>query len=91
MNGLSIKEGDKIGINGGEISVSGEDDQEIVEKLLQNMVDEDSELITLFYGNGTTAEDAALLKSKLEADYPEHEIEIHYGGQPHYSYYISVE
>jgi len=91
MNGLAIKEGDKIGISGGEISITGNDDNEIAEKLLEQMVDEDSELITLFFGNGLQAEEAEVLKNSIEEKYPEHEVEIHWGGQPHYSYFISVE
>ncbi len=91
MNGLEIKEGDKIGIVDGEISVTGDDENEIVLKLLEEMVDEDSELITLFYGNGLQEEEAAVLKDIIEEEFPEHEVEMHWGGQPHYSYFISVE
>ncbi len=91
MNGLEIKEGDKIGILDGEISVTGDDENEIAKKLLDQMVDEDSELITLFYGNGLQEEEAGTLKEIIEESFPEHEVEIHWGGQPHYSYYISVE
>ena len=50
------------------------------------MVDEDSELITLFYGNGLREEEAMALKEIIEESFPEHEVEMHWGGQPHYSY-----
>jgi len=91
MNGMEIKEGDKIGIVGGEIAVTGDDENQIAEKLLEQMVDEDSELITLFYGNGLQEAEAFSLKEAIEEAFPEHEVEIHWGGQPHYSYFISVE
>jgi len=91
MNGLQIKEGDKIGIVDGEISVTGDDENEIAKKLLEQMVDEESELITLFYGNGLQEEEALALKEIIEESFSEHEVEMHWGGQPHYSYFISVE
>ncbi len=91
MNGLEIKEGDKIGIVDGEISVTGDNENEIAIKLLEEMTDEESELITLFYGNGLQYEEAAALKEIIEDTFPDHEVEIHWGGQPHYSYFISVE
>jgi hypothetical protein len=91
MNGLDIKEGDKIGILAGEITATGDEENEIAQKLLEQMVDEDSELITLFYGNGLREEEAMALKEIIEKSFPEHEVEMHWGGQPHYSYFISVE
>ena len=91
MNGLDIKEGDKIGIVAGEITVTGDEEKDIAQKLLEQMVDDDSELITLFYGNGLLEEDASALKDIIEESFPEHEVEMHWGGQPHYSYFISVE
>ncbi len=91
MNGLDIKEGDKIGIVAGEISVTGEDENDIALKLLEQMTDDDSELITLFYGNGLQENEAIALKETIEEAFPEHEVEMHWGGQPHYSYFISVE
>ena len=91
MNGLDIKEGDKIGILAGEITATGDEENEIAQKLLEQMVDEDSELITLFYGNGLREEEAMALKEIIEESFPEHEVEMHWGGQPHYSYFISVE
>jgi DAK2 domain fusion protein YloV len=90
MNGLDIKEGDKIGILAGEITATGDEENEIAQKLLEQMVDEDSELITLFYGNGLREEEAMALKEIIEESFPEHEVEMHWGGQPHYSYFISA-
>ena len=91
VNGIEIKEGDNIGIIGGEISLTSSNTDEAVEKILEKMVDEDSELITFFYGGEITEDQSLNIKEKIIALYPDCEVEFHYGGQPHYSYLISVE
>ena len=55
------------------------------------MVDEDSEVISIYYGAETTEEDAQAFGEELEALYPDCEIEVNSGGQPIYYYIISVE
>ena len=52
---------------------------------------DDFEQITLFYGNGMQEADAEKYADKVRERYPEHEVECHYGGQPHYYFSISVE
>ncbi|MEN6462745.1 MAG: DAK2 domain-containing protein [Syntrophomonas sp.] len=91
INGLDIKEGDIIGLIAGEIIAASHDTFDAVKKLLEKMVDEDSELITLFYGQDISEENAMKLKEIAQNIYPDCEIEMHFGGQPHYSYLISVE
>lgn len=91
MNGLDIKAGDIIGIIGDTIKVKSPDNQSAVEAVLQQMIDDSSELITLFYGADTTESEAQALKTVLQDSYADYEVQVHYGGQPHYSYYISVE
>ncbi|HWQ76632.1 MAG TPA: DAK2 domain-containing protein [Syntrophomonas sp.] len=91
VSGLDIEAGNVIGLIDGKISHKGDNEEEVVLDLLQEIIDEDSELITLLYGNGTEAVQADALKEKIAAAYPECEVEMHYGGQPHYSYLISVE
>lgn len=91
LNGLEIKEGNTIGMINGEIEVVGSEAGEVVTGLLHKMIDENSELITIFYGGDISQESAADLKEKLEELFSECELEIHYGGQPHYSYLLSVE
>ena len=90
MNGLNIKDGDVISIIRDAIEVKAEDNQQAVAGLEQ-MVDEDSELITLFYGADVTEEESHELMTALQGIYADYEIQMHYGGQPHYRYYISVE
>lgn len=91
VNGLQIEEGDIIGMIDGKISLKGSAEDEVVLALLEKMMKDESELVTLLYGNGLGEEEAQALQNKIEAQYPDCEVEIHYGGQPHYSYLISVE
>ena len=91
VNGLAIKEGDVIGIINGKISLKGSSVEAVVLVLMENIEAEDSELITLLYGADTNEDQAMQLQEKIAAQYPDSEVEMHYGGQPHYSYLLSVE
>lgn len=91
IKGLDIKEGNIIGMINGEIEVVGSGLSEIVTGLLNKMIDEDSELITIFYGDDIAKESAMTLKQQLTELFAQCELEMHYGGQPHYSYLLSVE
>ena len=91
VNGLDIKTGHIIGIIGDSIKIKADDNQSAVLEVVKQMKDEDSELITLFYGADIVENDAQELKSLLQDLYAEYEVQVHYGGQPHYSYYVSVE
>lgn len=87
----NIEKGDVIGINNGDIIVASKDPDTVLYATLDKMIDEDSEIISIFTGNGYNEEDSDLLLEKLEERYPEHDIEVHYGGQPLYYFLISVE
>ncbi|ABI68081.1 DAK2 domain-containing protein [Syntrophomonas wolfei] len=91
LNGLEIKNGDTIGLIEDKISVTADNAGEAVLKLLERMADEDSELITFFYGEDVSEEEANNLKEKIINNYPDYEVDLHYGGQPHYRYLLSVE
>lgn len=91
INGLNISEGDTIGLIKDQVVLTSTGPSEAVQQLLEKMVDEDSELITLLYGEGIDEEQAQELQQQLLEVFPDHEIEVHYGGQPHYSYWIAVE
>ncbi len=58
---------------------------------MDNIIGEDSELVTIYYGEDITEETAAKLAEDLEDKYEDCEVEVHYGGQPLYYYIISVE
>ncbi len=91
INGLQIEEGDVIGMIDGKIKLKGTAVDDVVMDLLAEMVVEDSELITLLFGNDLAEEEAEALTGKISELYSQCEVEMHYGGQPHYSYLLSVE
>ena len=80
-----------LGIADGEIVAVTEDIEETTINLVAKMVDEESELITLFYGEDVTADLAEKIAGKLEEQYPDFEIELHSGGQPLYYFIIAIE
>lgn len=91
MNGYKIKKDDIIGISGKDILSSGSNVNEVSMDLIKNLVDEDTSIITCFYGQDTMDEDANLLVEKLEEIYDDIDIELIYGGQPLYYYLFSIE
>ena len=91
VSGLDIEAGNVIGLIDGKISKKGNSEEEVVMALLQEMIHEDSELITFLYGNGLEEAQAETFQKKIMGLYPQCEVEMHFGGQPHYSYFISVE
>lgn len=88
---LQIKEGNKLGLVEGKIKEVGEDTYEVTEKVLEDLVDEDSELITLFYGEDVKEEEVNNFVAKLEGKYEDCDIQCYKGGQPLYYFFISVE
>lgn len=91
FNEVDIKEGNILGIYNGKLVKAGEDLNNVVKELITSMVDNDSELITLFYGNGINEEDTSEIQSYIAENYPDCDISLNYGGQPLYYYIISVE
>ena len=91
MDDLIIKEGDILGIDEGEISTTGNDVQEVTKRLISSMIDDDSEFLTLYYGEDITEDTANELCQLLEEEYPDIEVEVKYGGQSLYYYIFSVE
>ena len=91
FNGWEIKEGDYIGLVNDEIAAQGTSAEDVVLDLLDVMKAEENELLTIFYGSDPEENDALRLKGRIMGKYPDNEIEMHYGGQPHYSYLLSVE
>ena len=91
INGKTIRNGDIMGIDDDGIQAVGTDVAQTTLDLLSHMVDGDSELISLYYGDSVTQEQAAELAAKVEEMFPEVEIETNFGGQPIYYYMVSVE
>ncbi len=91
LNGVTVHEGDAIGLLNGQLIVSGASYDEVVERLLEKIDLDERELVTLYYGEDVQQEEAEKLAERLEARYPELEFEVVRGGQPHYPYLIAVE
>ncbi|WP_350344895.1 DAK2 domain-containing protein [Proteinivorax tanatarense] len=90
-NGMEINEGDILGIAEGEIKVLGKGINKITLDLLESLVDDETEIITLFYGKDMTEEESNEVVEAIEEKFDDLEIELHYGGQPLYYFLISVE
>ena len=91
VDGVSIKEGDIMAIGDKGILALGRTPSEASLKAIEAMADPDAELITLYYGQDVTEEEAARLKEEGESMFPDKEFELQYGGQPVYYYIISAE
>ena len=91
INGLPVADGQVIGLHNGELAVVGEVVEEVVRELLEHMGVSNYEVITLYYGEDVTEDQAMALADDLAAMWPEQEIEVVAGGQPHYFYILSVE
>ena len=91
LGGVEVAEGDYIGLKDGELVVQGETAEGVVRALLDQMATEDAEIITLYRGEPITMDRAAELEAELREQYPEQEVELVDGGQPHYHFLFSVE
>lgn len=87
----SIKQGDYMGIGDSSILSVGKDMETVTKEMVDQMVDEDSAIISIYYGEEVQDEEAQRLGKELGEQYPDCEIEVHYGGQPIYYYVVSVE
>lgn len=91
VNDVEIKEGNIIGMYNGKLVKSGPELDAVTRELLEEMMDEDSELVTILYGKDASEDSAQELADYLEEKYPDCEVSINYGGQPLYYYILSVE
>lgn len=91
IDGLEIHENDNLGMVDGKIVVSNPDMMETLEKTFAHMLDEDSEIVTIYVGEDGSEELANELAQALAEKYEDVEVEIHQGGQPVYPYLFSVE
>ena len=91
INDVEVKEGNIIGLGEGKLLSAGDNIDEITTNLIESLVDEDSAIITLFYGEDIKEEQAEALRESLEEKFEDIDIELYYGGQPIYYYLVSVE
>ena len=91
LDGFEITEGDIIGLDGKVIIADSKSVDETTLAVIDKLVDEWSEVITLYYGEGVSKEDVEKLVGKIKEKYEGFDVVSYFGGQPHYYYLISVE
>ena len=91
VDGKTIRQGDIMGIGDKTILTVGNDINNVTADLIKNILYEDAELVSIYYGEGVTKEDAEKVSAIIEDEYPDIDVEVNYGGQPIYYYIVSVE
>jgi DAK2 domain fusion protein YloV len=91
IDGLRLKEGDIIGLDGSRVLNKGDSIPKVTAELIEKMKTENDEIITLYYGEGVREKDAEQFAEQLRERYPECEIDVHAGSQPVYYYLLSLE
>ena len=86
-----IHEGDIMGIGDSGILAVGQEVEATIREMLVKLVDDDSELISLYYGEEVKREDAERFTEEIEELYPDVDVDAHFGGQPIYYYVLAVE
>ena len=90
LYGFELKVGDVMGLDSKKILAKGNNVSEVTLKLIEKLRDEE-EIITLYYGQDVKEEEAVALQQTIMEKYPDCDVDIHYGGQPIYYYYIALE
>ncbi len=91
IEGVDVREGQYIALLDEKLVLAADDLEEALMGLLRRLPAEDYELLTLFYGEGVDASLAHRLADAIREAYPDLEVELHYGGQPHYAFILAVE
>ncbi|AQS03802.1 DAK2 domain-containing protein [Clostridium beijerinckii] len=91
IDGIDIKQGNMLGLVEGKIKEVGEDKKVVAGKVLEDMIDDESELITVYYGEDVSDEDANEFEVELQEKYEDLDIQFYKGNQPLYYFLISVE
>lgn len=91
IDGVEIKKDDFMGIVDGKILVSIADRKEATLATIEKMISDDSEILTIIYGEDAEASEVEEITEAVEAKYPDVEVEVHEGNQPVYTYLLSVE
>ncbi len=88
---MHISEGDIIGLHNGKVEFKATSPRDVAVEMMRQIVTEDDGLITIYYGEETSEEDAQALCDEFQDMFPDCDVEVHSGGQPLYYYLISVE
>ncbi len=90
LYGFDLKVGDIMGLDNKKILATGKNVSEVTLELIEKLRS-DEEIITLYYGQDVSEADAEALQAEIQEKYPNCDVELHYGGQPIYYYYIALE
>jgi len=91
INGIGVLAGEVIGLVNGALKAKGPSPVDVALATLAEIGSEAYEIITIYYGDTVTADEAQALAEEIENQYPEQEVEVVDGGQPHYHYILSAE
>jgi dihydroxyacetone kinase-like predicted kinase len=91
INGVSVKQGEVIGLHNGQVVEASTNLEQTCLGLLEKVDTNDHERITFFFGDNISRSEVNAIVDKVRTVYPKHEIELHDGGQPHYQFIISIE
>jgi DAK2 domain fusion protein YloV len=91
LSGVEVLSGENIGLLNGKLVVSGKNTSETTIALLKKANMDEKERVTLFTGDNISPEEVEAITSQIQDEFPDHEIEVHEGGQPHYQFLISLE
>lgn len=91
IDGITVKEGEIISLHNGKLVASNKNLSDGCLIFLEIAKAEEFELLTMFYGENTTLEKAQEMAEMIEGKYPDLEVELQYGGQPHYQFILSIE
>ena len=91
LDGKVIKENDIMGIGDQGIVAVGQDIADTTVEMVSELIDDESELISIYYGSDVTEEDAEAIAARVSEKYPDVDVEVNYGGQTNYNYLISIE
>lgn len=91
LGGVHVREGDFIGVVNGNLAVAGQDIQLVLQDTLKRMHIDNYEIVTLYYGENVTAEEAQETSKRIKEHHSHLEIEVVNGGQPYYAYILSAE
>lgn len=91
LNGVNVVAGELIGLLDGELVASGDSLTDVVVKTMSSLSDKEPEILTVFVGKDATDDATEALESEATRVFPDAEIEVIEGNQPHYQYLIAIE
>ncbi len=91
LNGLTIKKKQAIGLLDGDLLAAGNNTTEVLDKMLAKLDLSKTEIITIYYGADTELDEAEQVSTSIREQYPQLQVDVVRGGQPHYNYIISIE